>query len=802
MKNLILILVIVFSQFLNAQFTIKSATKEFEKMNYAKAAFQLESVIKKNGENRELLQMLADSYYNNSKFDLAEPWFKKLIEYHETEIDSKYYFKYANVLKAVNKEAEAEAWIKKFSEANPTDSRVLAYQKHKADLEEILKKPAQYEISKSSFSTSNSDFAATLNNNNEIVFTSAKNGLSKELYLRTNQPYLDLFKAELDENGKPKSGIQKFSNELNTTTHDGVSTFTKDGKTMYFTRTNSLREHFLKNEEIVNKLKLLKAELINNEWKKIHELPFNDDKYSVGHPALNADETKLYFISDMPGGYGLTDLYVVDIYPEGSYGKPFNLGLPINSEGREMFPTIIGNTLYYASDGHWGLGALDIFKVDLENSKSGPVNMGIPINSAYDDFSFVFDETKKIGFISSNRPGGEGDDDIYLLKTKIYDQYVFGKVKEELSEKLLPNSEVVLYDEEGTEINKTKVRDDAQYKFRIDPYKPYKITGTKKDYTTDIKDVLTQEGVDQEIDLLIKKEEFVFVRGKCIVLIDPIYFDFDKYNIRPDAAIELDKVVEIMNKYPELIIEGGSHTDSRGRFKYNETLSSRRAHSTVDYIKSKGIGANRISAKGYGETVLVNGCADGVNCSEAEHQLNRRTEFTVVNIDEIRNKYPDICGTEAMSINEMISKRKHILEKRKGEAFDANFNWVDDKLFIKTKTPIEFELNAVKFSEVCMYELDRIIELMYIHSSMQIEIGVHTDSRGNDEENLRITDARAQLISQYFKERGISTYRVSSKGYGETKLLNHCFNGINCTEAEHHKNRRVEFRVINPEVIK
>lgn len=802
MKKLILILLAISCfHITSAQFTLKSAAKEFENMNYAKAAFQLESVIKTHGESKELLQMLADSYYNNSKFDVAEPWFKKLIELYETELDSKYFFKYANILKAANKPKEAETWIKKFSEENPNDSRVQAYQKHKVELDEILKKPPQFEISKSAYSTSQSDFAATLFNG-QIVFTSAKNGMSKELYQRTNQPYLDLFKAEIDDTGKPKFGIQKFSTELNTTTHDGVATFTKDGKTMYFTRTNTIKEQFLKNEIIINKLKLYKAELVKDEWKKIQELPFNNDKYSVGHPALNADGTKLYFISDMPGGYGLTDLYVVDIHSDGSFGVPFNLGLPINSEGREMFPTIIGNNLYYSSDGHWGLGALDIFKIDLNQPTMGPVNMGIPLNSTFDDFYFVYDDVKKIGFVSSNRPGGEGDDDIYLLKSKIYEQFVFGKVKELISENLLPGSEVALFDEEGTELNRTKVKEDALYKFKIDPYKPYKLTGTKKDYTTDIKDVLTTEGVNQEVDLNIKKEEFVFVRGKCIVKIDPIYFDFDKYNIRPDAAIELDKVVEIMKKYPELIIEGGSHTDSRGRFKYNETLSSRRAHSTVDYIISKGISASRVSAKGYGETVLVNGCADGVSCTEAEHQLNRRTEFTVVNIDEVRNKYPDICGTEAVSINEMITKRKRILEKRKGEAFDTNFNWVEDKLYIKTKTPIEFELNAVKFSDVCIYELDRIIELMYIHSFMQIEIGVHTDSRGNDQENLRITDSRAQLIAEYFRTRGISTYRISAKGYGETKLLNNCFNGVNCTEVEHHKNRRVEFRVINPDAIK
>lgn len=800
MKRVLFIILILFSLSLYSQVTKETAKKHFDNMEYANAAVELEQLIKKQGESQELLQMLSDAYYNNAKFLEAEPWLNKLLVNYESTVDSRYYFRYANVLKAVKKPQDADRWIQKFIKANPNDSRSVSYKNQQKALDEILKKRDPFEIENSSLNTSYSDFGAMFYKD-QLVFTAAKNGGAKDLYKRTNQPFLDLYKTELDEKGQPRKGIHVLSKELNTQNHDGVTTFSKDGTIMYFTRTNNLKEKLLKNETIINKLKIFKAELVNDNWSKIEPVPFNNDNYSVGHPALNDEGTKLYFISDMPGGYGMTDLYVVDINPDGTYGAPVNMGSSINSEGKEMFPFVKGNTLYFSSNGHWGMGALDVFKVDLNDPSLTPVNMGKPVNSAFDDFAFVFDDERKLGFVSSNRPGGKGDDDIYLLKTKTYDQYVFGTVIEAVSEKLMPESTVILYDEEGKELNKTRVGMDAGFKFKTEANQSYKITGTKKDYTTDIKDFYATEGKDKEVTLVIKKQEFVFVRGKCIVKIDPIYFDFDKYNIRPDAAIELDKVVEIMKKYPELIIEGGSHTDSRGRFAYNERLSANRAQSTVDYIINKGIDSKRITAKGYGETILVNGCADGVQCSEEEHQLNRRTEFTIVNLDAIQAKYPDICGSEEMSINEMITKRKFIVEKRKGEALENNFEQKDVATFIKTK-PIDFSLNSAELTKAVMIELDKVIELMYIYSSLQVEVGVHTDSRGDDQDNLRISDQRARAIQDYIKARGVSTYRISAKGYGETRLLNQCVNGVECTEAEHLKNRRVEFRVFNPEVIK
>ena len=279
-------------------------------------------------------------------------------------------------------------------------------------------------------------------------------------------------------------------------------------------------------------------------------------------------------------------------------------------------------------------------------------------------------------------------------------------------------------------------------------------------------------------------------RGKCVVKINPIYFNFDKFNIRPDAALELDKVVAVMKKYPELIIEGGSHTDSRGGFNYNVTLSTNRAISTVQYIIEQGIDPKRITAKGYGETELVNGCADGVQCSEIDHQLNRRTEFVIVNSKELNEKYPEICST----VNR--SSKEQNLRNQQNE-----FEKVEDKLLIKLN-PVYFELNSSYLSKDSMIELNKVVEIMFKYPDLLIECGSHTDSRASDQYNNWLSERRANRVVDYIISKGIAFDRISCKGFGESQLINHCANDVKCSEVEHIQNRRTEFVIKNPDVIK
>lgn len=628
MKRLVSIIIILFSISLYSQTDRKTAELHFKQMEYAKAAVALENVIKNEGESQELIQMLADSYYYNSQMQSAEPWFKKLMDTYQNTLDAEYFFKYIHVLKAVNKNEEAAIWFQKFKSSNPNDQRVVSYESQSKILDELLKKPVRYKIESTPFNTQYSDFGAALYKN-EVVFTSVKKGADVLMYERTNQPFLDLYKAQVSVDGVVQSQIKQFSSNLNTKYHDGTATFSADGNTMYFTRNNASNSKLLKNSGGVSNLKIFKAQLINGEWTNIVSLPFNNDNYSVGHPALSADGKKIYFASDMPGGFGSTDIYVVDILTNGSFGKPVNLGKSINTEGKEFFPFVTKDDLYFSSNGHWGLGALDVFKSSLKDLSIPPVNLGSPINSNLDDFAFVINENKNQGYVSSNRVGGMGDDDIYFVNAIPCYQSLVGTVRDLKTNLVIPNSNVSVLNRSNNQKLDFTTDDLGEFKIaKVDCDTKYNITASKVNYKTNEKNFSSSSEF-----ALTHQFEIKLIPEISIVEISNVYFDFDKSNIRKDAIEVLDHLVELMNKFPEMIVEIKSFTDSRGSQAYNEKLSNRRAKSTIDYVLKKGISSTRINGLGYGETVLVNNCVDQANCTEEEHQLNRRSEIVVLKME-------------------------------------------------------------------------------------------------------------------------------------------------------------------------
>jgi len=414
-------------------------------------------------------------------------------------------------------------------------------------------------------------------------------------------------------------------------------------KKVYFTR-NNFQKRLKDDGEGVNHLKLYSADVEEDRsklhWVNIEELPFNSDEYSVGHPALSENEKQLYFTSDMPGAIGGTDIFVVDVLENNEYSEPKNLGNQINTSGREMFPFVMNETLYFASDGHLGFGGLDIFKSNKVDSSFGiSTNMGKPINSPKDDFAFVFNEDRNSGFLSSNRKGGKGDDDIYTVipveKGPICEQGVNGVVTNLVTQERIANANLELFNEVGKRIAVTASNDIGQYDFKItlDCNSRYEVKVAKQGYKSVVKPTLTESITGNTfLPLAIETLEKIIVEedGLLKLKIGIIYFDLDKDFVRNDAAVELDKIVIVMKQYEAMHINIESHTDSRSPFDYNKDLSSRRAKNTKEYIVAKGIDASRIeSAIGYGEKRLINRCADGVKCSEAEHQLNRRSEFII-----------------------------------------------------------------------------------------------------------------------------------------------------------------------------
>ncbi|NNF86513.1 MAG: OmpA family protein [Winogradskyella sp.] len=636
MKSKILIITFTFcSSIIFSQ--VKLADKFFGNYGYVKASELYEKAVIKGDDSEHVLTRLGDCYYNNSNSEKAAEWYGMAVNKYE-KINPEYIYKYIQSLKSLGNYTEADIWLKKFITIQNDDSRITNYDDDNStkydefnniDAKQII------DVYNLPINSKYSDFGS-FKFNNKLIFASARGEDETKKYAWNKEPFLDLYQVNIEENlesfifGVPEL-IQ--ASKINTDYHEASVTISNDGKTMYFTRDNVTRKNKIDyDKKGTSHLKIYKATLIEGIWQNIVELPFNDDVYSIGHPALSADNKKLYFVTDKEGGFGQTDIYEVDILENNKYGKPKNLGDKINTEGREMFPFVSkDSTFYFSSDGHLNLGLLDIFKSNfIKDPNAEPENLGAPYNSGYDDFAFfeMSEKENKTGFFSSNRPGGIGNDDIYSFNAFKCSQIITGIVQDSLSNIVLPEVTIKLINKVGKIINETKTNEIGEYEFEVDCDQQYTVFAEKPDYKEYHKNIVTNIEKEKVNDHNIYLQSLI--RGNQIV-INPIFFDYDKWNIRTDAEYELENIVDVLRLRPNMVIKIESHTDSRGKDKYNLKLSNKRAQSTRDYIISRGIAPERIeSAIGFGETQLLNKCSNGVKCTPKEHQLNRRSYFYIV----------------------------------------------------------------------------------------------------------------------------------------------------------------------------
>jgi len=610
---------------------LNKADKKYDKYSYIDAIEIYEKVAEKGYKSVELFEKLGNAYYFNGELDKASKWYGELFALNQ-EVDSEYYFRYAQALKAEGNYEKSNQYMELFAQKT-NDTRAKLFQENKNYLSDIDAVSGKYTMDKTDVNSEFFDYGPTFFGK-QIVFTSSRsegNQYSK-IHEWTKQNFTDLFVASIDNNGKLGS-VENFSKTVNTKYNESSPVFTKDGKTMYFTRNNYNDGKKRKSDDKVIMEKIYKAELVNGEWTNIKEVPFSNDNYKTAHPALSPDEKTMYFASDMPGSFGNSDLYKVSIDSNGKFGTPENLGPTINTEGRETFPFVdADNNLFFASDGHPGLGGLDIFEAKANgNSFEKPVNVGKPLNSPMDDFSYVTNKDG-LGFFSSNRDEGSGFDDIYTFT--VCTHTLSGLITDIDTKEILPNAKVILFDDKMNKISETISSDKGVYSFKIECNKKYYVRASKEEYETTEKSFgpVTKTG-ESKLDIELKRNIFPVEVGTDLAKIldvSIIYFDLDKWNIRPDAAEDLEKIIAVMNQYPNMTIDIRSHTDSRQTHKYNELLSDRRAKSTLEFMVKNGINRNRLTAKGYGETQLVNNCSDDIPCSEAEHQKNRRSEFIVL----------------------------------------------------------------------------------------------------------------------------------------------------------------------------
>ncbi|PWA07863.1 OmpA family protein [Flavobacterium laiguense] len=751
MKNLYILLIVFSIQFIQAQQQdLQRANRLFDKTYYSAAIPLYEKVNAKN-QTLEVVQKLGDCYYYTNDYDKALEQYAYLIS--SKNLNEDFYFRYAQTLKAKGKYTEADKAMRDFFVASNNKEALEKLEKDIKNLKNVTAIGERFDIHNLALNTVNSEFGGVILGKN-LIFAAVKKkpNLFDKTYKWNNESYLNIVSIPVKNANANDSIVSYFSKDLKSAMHESNAVFTKDGKTMYFTRNNSNNGRRGKNTYKISTIQIFRAELVNAKWNNIAALPFNSADYSVEHPALSPDEKTLYFASDMPGTLGSFDIYSVSINGS-TYGNPINLGDKINTAKREQFPFVSkDNKLYFSSNGHEGYGALDIFVSEIQNNSfTKAVNVGLPVNSGYDDFAYYINSETKEGYFSSDRPGGKGKDDIYSLKeTKdllIEDcrQYIAGIITDVDSHLAVENATVVLKNSVNQEIEKAITATDGKFSFTIECEANYSIFVTKENYTGNSKsfkilsernkcndgsmeirsmEIIKKEeqaALDKKIvaDLLIaqqlktaelvaleqkrkadaielkekkiaetnalnqkKKEDAIALEAKrladlvaiqqlkkeklaadqkatalasakkkekmaaivaaekdvvkdkdrLIIKTEPIYFDYNLWYIRKDSKIILNRVVELMKKYPEMVVEIGSHTDNRGTDKFNLDLSQKRADATRAYILEQGIPKNRISAKGYGETVQIVKCIPEDSCDEEQHELNRRSEFVIKNL--------------------------------------------------------------------------------------------------------------------------------------------------------------------------
>ena len=510
--------------------------------------------------------------------------------------------------------------MEQFAKMQPNDARAKAFKNNPNYLTQIKNQSKQYDAIKSDVSSDKADFGAVLTNNNEVFFASARNTARKESGM-DDQPYLDLYKATRNADGTLSQATEVA--ELNTKWHDGPAAISADGNIMYYGSESFNESEFQKNK--AKKLKfgqiyLYKATKDGDKWGNAKPLPFNSKEYSVRNPSISKDGKTLYFSSDMPGGLGGEDIWKVSVDGE-TYGTPENLGSNVNTEGNESFPSIQDdNILFFSSNGRQGFGGYDVFKQNT-NTNEKASNVGEPVNSQKDDFAFSYNLQKNVGYFSSNR---EGNDDIYQANAVCgVDGTVV--VKDAESGKLLSNASVSVFNNKGVEKGNQVSNEMGETKFGMDCEQVYTFNASRSGYENGTATMeKSQNGAKTIVVNLTPIKPIITERE---VILQPIYFEYNKSNITAEGAEELDKLVKVMNEYPNMIIDAKSHTDSRGADNYNLRLSDRRAKSTVQYIVSKGIAKNRITGSGMGETQPKVPCTE---CTEEEHAQNRRSEFLII----------------------------------------------------------------------------------------------------------------------------------------------------------------------------
>lgn len=720
MKKIISIIFFVFFTTTTfAQILLGFAENKYKNLNYTDAIPIYKYYLKKkDSTNTEVIRKLANCYRLTNQSELAEPLYGKLTKANPEWSDI---VNYAEMLMMNKKYDVVFRYINSPEIASKNEPRLQKISNSIQHLNDLASADTgNIRISLLPFNSKESDFSPAFFGDG-IIFSSTR--LSTDLIQRnhtwTDKNFTNLFISGSSDNF---TTVHKFAKKLKYKYNYGPATYNERYRVLYYTLNNPKK----KSKTGFKNLRILSAtyNVEKQKWVKTNLFPFNSPDYACTHPSINPEGSKLYFSSDMPGGYGGMDIYVCT-WMDSLWSRPINLGPKVNTNGEELFPFVDRDSLlFFATDGRGGLGGLDVFSINLKDTSAYPENLGSPINSYADDFGLIKFPNADKGFFSSSRGNSGIDDDIYSytrIKQKGKTVNVF--VVDNNTGRVIDSSNLQV----NSEVFKTPMNyflpDGKIFNLSVTAGKLFNFTASAKGYETNniqavmnnqdsiyvikllkekkgciVQGFITDKNSGQKLDSALvvitnlmnntevystltdakgfyrftglvggskfkievnrkgyfsKDQNLNTLGNTCIttkdretdftndfilepiiigkaIKIENIYFDLNKYNIRVDAAIELNKIVKLLNDNPDIIIELSSHTDARGSDASNMTLSDNRAKSSAAYIISKGIAANRITGKGYGESKLVNNCGNNVKCSEKDHQQNRRTEFQVI----------------------------------------------------------------------------------------------------------------------------------------------------------------------------
>lgn len=697
------------------------ADHHYQRMAYAPAAAEYRIAAELGATNEHVTKRLADCYMKLGDTEHAEPWYAQVVKY--LNVNPTDYYKYAQALKGNAKYTEAEIWMDRYLALAAPEG-----QSPHSNIGDFAKKFTygmdRFTVRSVSVNTPYCDMAPTWHSGQSVIFSSARNeriGIQRRAAWN-NQPFLDMYTADRQPGGDLVNA-RPLAGDVNGPLHEGPAVCDATGNTLWYTR-NSL----VRGKSGVIQLNILRARRSGNEWRGAEPFVLNNPETSTGHPALSPDGHSLFFVSDMPGGQGGTDLYMCRDQG-GRWGEPVNLGPAVNTIGNEAFPFVgQDGTLYFASTGHPGLGGYDVFAAQRAEGGAYPVaiNLGAPVNGSKDDFGFIIDAANKSGYFTSNRPGGKGDDDIYMFQmhTPLEQRYLCtGTVIDDDTGLPLIEVEVTLLDDKGAVVATKQTDIKGKYSFAVEKDKEYRVTA-RMTGRYDGEQYLSTENIEkQQIlarDIHLVPDAGIWLRGavrykgrlgfvegvnvslvnlgsfytetrstgpggdfsfrlqaneafevlvehpgyfslsvpvktigvargvidlneatdlslEAITVGTPLRLKYQKWSpgsstLDPVAKTELDALADRLQVNPQLLVEIAVHSDARGDATEELKLTQKRADAVVTYLKSKGITKDRMTAKGYGITRLLNNCGPGVTCSETEHNENRRAEYTVTGI--------------------------------------------------------------------------------------------------------------------------------------------------------------------------